>query len=307
MIWAQGDGGAGTRLGTPHPRKADLLRFMRSCEPRAVLCGHPTDLATGGELVGLPMALYERGGLLWTEGDVYNLEVNDMALDPAFAAEALASVDEGREPRAARGRDFSDDPGLERLLEGVAGADPRSRSAAFMAADFGGAREVLRRFLEPGGRTVRDVWLLLASELGLDVFALPGGREAVFPRVRFVRLAVDVGSGPFGSCSVRRYGPESACLVPSVDGDCPEALSALLDRCEEDAAGDGCSSVFVLVGDGEDGSLFAEMGYVPAGRKDDDRLSECLGARILYDYVVEKRLGLEEVDLAMGAHSAPQA
>lgn len=80
-------------LGEQDPRKADLLRFMRSREPSAIAEGFVEDYATGRYVMGKVECAYEVGDLWWNNSDIYNLDHHDVRINPEFRSRALAIID----------------------------------------------------------------------------------------------------------------------------------------------------------------------------------------------------------------------
>lgn len=83
-------------LGVHTDRKSDILRMMKNDGEMSGVCeGYVTDMRSGEPVEPRAIdASFSLGDMWWFLEDVWNLEHNDMELNPEFVAAALAYIDE---------------------------------------------------------------------------------------------------------------------------------------------------------------------------------------------------------------------
>lgn len=189
-----------------------------------------------------------------------------------------------------------DNKELDELLANVAGATDRFRSVAWTIAGFGMIGDSLVSYLEERERSVKETWGWISAALDLKTHYVEGG-SYIFPRAREVRFVIGVSSpDSLGSSSIKRYDHESAYFGGWIDGvekgKRNELYSLLLEYAEHDAKEFGYSLLFCLMtnDDVEEEAKLASRGYVRASEKDDEHLARGLGAHVIHDFTMEKRL-----------------
>lgn len=103
---------------------------------------------------------------------------------------------------------------------------------------------------------------------------------------------MDVRRGSIGSGSLKHFSSTEACIIVHLDCDDPCAWETAFDYLEADAVNSHYESAFVLVTDdgAPDKGICLARGYTPSSGKDQDELCRCLGARVVYDEVLGKKL-----------------
>lgn len=187
---------------------------------------------------------------------------------------------------------FKEDEKLEELLGSVVDRDDRFLSVAFMVADDNGIREELAAYLSSGARSQEEVWLEIASLCQLKVYKLKNGSSLIYPQVKTVRFCVDVRRGAIGSGSLKHLSSTEACIIVHLDCEDPCAWEPIFDYLEADDVNSHYESAFVLVADDgtPDKDICLTRGYTPSIGKDKGGLRRCLGARVVYDEVLSKKL-----------------
>ena len=188
-------------------------------------------------------------------------------------------------------RAFNIDKELDRLLEAVADPDEQFLSVAFMVADDYGIRGELKEFLSNSEKRQVDVWREIAVLCKLEVHASTAHRGLIYPRARNVRFCVSVEKGVLGSGFLRIFPPSEACITEHIDSGDPYSQELMYDYLERDATEGGYGSVFVLVGsDDPDEAFLLSRGYALSPKKDPEELCERLGAYVLYEKILSKKL-----------------
>jgi len=112
-----------------------------------------------------------------------------------------------------------------------------------------------------------------------------------FPRRSDVRFVMIDGEC-CGSGNIKKYDDDTACIgymyIDEGTEKADELSGRLLDKLEKDAVRAGYKEIFVLAG--SDASFYLSHGYTECPRKDDDRLADILGARVIYDKTLTKEL-----------------
>lgn len=188
-------------------------------------------------------------------------------------------------------RAFNIDKELDGLLETVADSDERFLSVAFMVADDYGIRGELKEFLSDSEKRQVDVWREIAALCKLEVHASTAHRGLIYPRARNVRFCVSVEEGVLGSGFLRSFSPSEACITEHIDSNDPYLQALMYDYLESDAVECGYDSVFALVDSGcPDEKLCLSRGYIPSEKKDPEEISERMGAYIIYERLLRKKL-----------------
>lgn len=215
------------------------------------------------------------------------------------ADDQLSGLDQRGFPKERRL--LLEDRHLHELLQGVEGSTAGFANYAHAAAEWMEAEEELSSSLESGRSDSAFVWRWIAKRQGLRVEIGPDGESYVFPRAKWMRIAVRLGTAePVGTSSIRRYDRQGAAVTAWLMGPQPKEpmltwlYSRLFDHSECDADEGGFIRVFVLIGDSEGfpgEAFYADRRYARVPNKDIEDLARALGANIIHGCTMEKRLG----------------
>lgn len=153
--------------------------------------------------------------------------------------------------------------------------------------------ETVDKFKRLGGR-IKIVYWNPTDTISFDV--VPGDLTPIrkFPRRSTVRFVVQDGEA-IGSGSYKKFDTETACLLylwiePSDEYDEKTAYEELYEVLEKDIIADGYKTIFTLC-DNDERGFYHEKGYQVGKERDQDVLTDLMGAEVIHDVAMEKNIG----------------
>ena len=144
------------------------------------------------------------------------------------------------------------------------------------------------------GGCIKIVYWNPADTISFDV--VPGNLTPIrkFPRRSTVRFVVQ-GDKTIGSGSYKKFDDETACLSylwiePSEEYDEKAVYKELYEVLEKDIVADGYKTIFTLC-DNDEREFYHEKDYQVGKERDQDVLTDLMGAEVIHDVTMEKNIG----------------
>ena len=153
--------------------------------------------------------------------------------------------------------------------------------------------ETVDKFLKLGG-CIKIVYWNPADTISFDVCGGNLTPLRKFPRRSTVRFVVQ-DEKAIGSGSYKKYDDETACLKylwiePSDEYDEKAVYEELYQVLEKDIIADGYKTIFTLC-DNDEKDFYHEKDYRVGIERDQDVLTDLMGAEVIHDVTMEKNIG----------------
>lgn len=153
--------------------------------------------------------------------------------------------------------------------------------------------ETIDKFSRLGG-VIKITYWNPADTISFDV--APGNINPIrkFPRRSTVRFIVQDGKA-IGSGNYKKFDDETACLTylwvePSDEYDEKTVYEELYQVLEKDIIADGYKIIFALC-DVDERDFYRDKGYRVGKERDQDTLTDLMGAEVIHDVTMEKTIG----------------